>query len=124
MLKLTLPLAIFVNTRYQSVHGVKISMKNPIRISMFPFKNIDPRKYPSSGVQIKLIIKAVFVNLKSLKLFFKSLRGTSRNNPYNIKQRNRVINDSLLFFKIEISLNPSPNIIANNNIFYYWFAFF
>ena len=61
-------------------------MINPIRISVFPFKNSDPRKYPSNGVQIKLIIKLVFVNLKSLKLFFKSLRGTSRNSPYNIRQ--------------------------------------
>ena len=83
---------------------------------MLPFKNNDPRKYPSSGVQIKLIINVVFVNLKSLKLFFKSLMGTSRNNPYNIKQRNRVINDSLLLFKIEISLNRSPNIMAKNII--------
>lgn len=91
-------------------------MINPIRISVFPFKNSDPRKYPSNGVQIKLIIKLVFVNLKSLKLFFKSLRGTSRNSPYNIRQRNNVINDSLLFLKMDMSLNPSPNMMARKII--------
>ena len=86
-LKFTFPFAIFVNTKYQSVHGVSISIKNPIKISIFPFKNRTPRKYPRSGVQIKLIIRLADVNLTFLKLFFKSLSGTSRNSPYNIKHK-------------------------------------
>ena len=75
------PLASFVKIRYQSVHGVNISMKNPIRTSTFPFKNIDPRKYPKSGVHTKLIIMLVKLNLTFLKLFFSSFKGLSRNSP-------------------------------------------
>ena len=111
-LKFKFPFAIFVNTKYQSVHGVSISIKNPIRISIFPFKNRTPRKYPRSGVQIKLIIRLVDVNLTFLKLFFKSLSGTSRNSPYNIKHKNKVIKDPLLAVKRGILLNPSPNRMA------------
>ena len=55
-LKVKSPFAILVNTRYQSVHGVSISMKNPIMTSTFPFKNSVARKYPNSGVHMKLII--------------------------------------------------------------------
>lgn len=115
-LKFKFPFAIFVNTKYQSVHGVSISIKNPIRISIFPFKNRTPRKYPRSGVQIKLIIRLVDVNLTFLKLFFKSLSGTSRNSPYNIKHKNKVIKDSLLAVKRGILLNPSPNRMAKKII--------
>ena len=75
------PFASFVNTRYQSVHGVSISMKNPIMMSIFPFRNIDPIKYPNSGVHMKLINRLVEVNLMFLKLSFNSFNGTSRNNP-------------------------------------------
>ena len=75
------PFASFVNTRYQSVHGVRISMKKPISMSTFPFKNSDPMKYPNSGVHMKFIARLVNVNLTFLKLFFNSLRLTSRNNP-------------------------------------------
>ena len=115
-LKFKFPFAIFVNTKYQSVHGVSISIKNPIRISIFPFKNRTPRKYPRSGVQIKLIIRLVDVNLTFLKLFFKSLSGTSRNSPYNIKHKNKVIKDPLLAVKRGILLNPSPNRMAKKII--------
>ena len=115
-LKFKFPFAIFVNTKYQSVHGVSISIKNPIRISIFPFKNRTPRKYPRSGVQIKLIIRLVDVNLTFLKLFFKSLSGTSRNSPYNIKHKNKVIKDSLLAVKRGTLLNPSPNRMAKKII--------
>lgn len=115
-LKFKFPFAIFVNTKYQSVHGVSISIKNPIRISIFPFKNRTPRKYPRSGVQIKLIIRLVDVNLTFLKLFFKSLSGTSRNSPYNIKHKNKVIKDPLLDVKRGMLLNPSPNRMAKKII--------
>lgn len=115
-LKFKFPFAIFVNTKYQSVHGVSISIKNPIRISIFPFKNRTPRKYPRSGVQIKLIIRLVDVNLTFLKLFFKSLSGTSRNSPYNIKHKNKVIKDPLLAVKGGILFNPSPNRMAKKII--------
>ena len=90
-LKVKSPFASFVNTRYQSVQGVRISMKNPISTSTFPFKNNDPIKYPNNGVHMKFIIKLVDVNLIFLKLFFKSFRGTSKNNPYNIRHRNILI---------------------------------
>lgn len=115
-LKFKFPFAIFVNTKYQSVHGVSISIKNPIKISIFPFKNRAPRKYPRIGVQIKLIIRLVDVNLTFLKLFFKSLSGTSRNNPYNIKHKNKVIKDPLLDVKRGMLLNPSPNRMAKKII--------
>lgn len=78
-LKLMSPFAIFVNIKYQSVQGVSMSMKKPIKMSTFPFKNIDPRKYPNSGVHRKLIIRDVIVNLTFLKLCFNSLTGASRN---------------------------------------------
>ena len=87
-LSLTSPFAIFVNTKYQSVQGVNMSMKNPINISTLPFKNSEPRKYPNKGVHMKLIIRLVVVNFTFLKLFFNSLRGTSRNNPNSIKHKN------------------------------------
>ena len=64
-----------VNTKYQSVHGVNISMKNPMRISTFPLRKIDPMKYPKSGVHRKLIIRLSDVNLVFLKLSF---RATAR----------------------------------------------
>lgn len=115
-LKFKFPFAIFVNTKYQSVHGVSISIKNPIKISIFPFKNRAPRKYPRSGVQIKLIIRLADVNLTFLKLFFKSLSGTSRNSPYNIKHKNKVIKDPLLDVKRGMLLNPSPNRMAKKII--------
>lgn len=115
-LKFKFPFAIFVNTKYQSVHGVSISIKNPIKISIFPFKNRTPRKYPRSGVQIKLIIRLADVNLTFLKLFFKSLSGTSRNSPYNIKHKNKVIKDPLLDVKRGKLLNPSPNRMAKKII--------
>lgn len=115
-LKFKFPFAIFVNTKYQSVHGVSISIKNPIKISIFPFKNRTPRKYPRSGVQIKLIIRLADVNLTFLKLFFKSLSGTSRNSPYNIKHKNKVIKDPLLDVKRGRLLNPSPNRMAKKII--------
>lgn len=115
-LKFKFPFAIFVNTKYQSVHGVSISIKNPIKISIFPFKNRTPRKYPRRGVQIKLIIRLADVNLTFLKLFFKSLSGTSRNSPYNIKHKNKVIKDPLLDVKRGMLLNPSPNRMAKKII--------
>ena len=81
------PFANFVKTKYQSVHGVRINIKNPIKISIFPFKNNDPKKYPNRGVHMKLIIKLVDVNLTFLKLFFNLCRGTSRNNPKSIRHK-------------------------------------
>lgn len=45
------------------------------------FKNMNPRKYPNSGVQMKLMIMLVDVNFTFLKLFFSSLMGTSKNTP-------------------------------------------
>lgn len=46
-----------VNTKYQSVHGVRINIKNPIKMSKFPFKNIEPIQYPNNRVHMKLIIR-------------------------------------------------------------------
>ena len=112
-LKFRSPFAILVNTKYQSVHGVNISMKNPMNMSIFPFKNRFPRKYPNNGVQMKLIIRLVDVNLMFLKLFFKFLRGTSKNKPYNIMHRNKLIKFPLFSDNISILLKISPIIIAN-----------
>ena len=110
------PFAIFVNTRYQSVHGVKMSMKNPINMSMFPFKNNDPRKYPNSGVHMKLIIRVVDVNLTFLKLFFNLDNGTSRNSPKSIRHRNMLIK-LLVLSAISCMLeNINPIITAENII--------
>ena len=75
------PFASLVNIKYQSVQGVNISMKNPIKRSRFPLKNMEPKKYPNNGVNIKLIIMFVMLNFVFLKLFFNSFSGISRNNP-------------------------------------------
>ena len=56
------------------------------------------------------------MNLTFLKLFFKSLSGTSRNSPYNIKHKNKVIKDPLLDVKRGMLLNPSPNRMAKKII--------
>ena len=40
----TFPLLIFVNIKYQSVHGVNISITNPMNRSMWAFKNRFPKK--------------------------------------------------------------------------------
>ena len=115
-LRVMSPFAILVKTKYQSVHGVNISMKNPIRISMFQFKNRFPKKYPNNGVQIKLIIKLVDVNLTFLKLSFISFNGISRNNPKSIKQRNMLIRYAV-FSAINGMLEKiNPNITAENII--------
>lgn len=75
------PFASLVNTKYQSVQGVNINMKKPMKMSMVPLKNIEPKKYPNNGVHMKFIIMLVRLNLTFLKLFFNSFRGISKNNP-------------------------------------------
>ena len=91
-------------------------MKNPMKISIFPFKNRFPKKYPNIGVHIKFIMMLVELNLIFLKLFFKFLRGTSRNIPYNIMHKNKLIKFPILLDNILISLNIKPIIIANIKI--------
>jgi len=110
------PFAILVNTRYQSVHGVNINMKNPIRTSTFPFKNSEPKKYPKSGVHMKFIIKLVEVNLTFLKLSFNSPRGTSRNSPKSIRHKNILIKCSVFWAIMLMFEKISPIITAENII--------
>ena len=105
-----------MKTRYQSVHGVNMSMKNPIKTSTFPFKNTDPRKYPNNGVHMKLIIKLVDVNLTFLKLFFNLFRGTSRNRPKSIRHKNILIKYWVLFEISSMFENISPITTAENII--------
>ena len=115
-LNVTSPFASLVNTRYQSVHGVNISMKNPISTSTFPFKNSDPKKYPNNGVHMKLISRLVRLNLTFLKLFFNSFNGISRNTPKSIRHKNIVIKLSP-FWAIRLMLeNIRPKITARNII--------
>ena len=110
------PFASLVNTRYQSVHGASISMKNPTSMSTFPFRKSVPKKYPNNGVHKKLIIRLVRLNLTFLKLFFNLFRGISRNSPKSIRHKNRVI-ILPVFWAIMLTLeNSSPNIIAKNII--------
>ena len=87
-------------------------MKNPIKISTCPYKNKLPRKYPKSGVHIKLIKILIIVNFLFEKLLLISSRGISKNSANNINARKTVISKGLILFNKEISLNSNPSIIA------------
>ena len=115
-LKFKSPFTILVNTKYQSVQGVIISMINPINMSIFPFRNRFPKKYPNNGVHIKLIIMLVELNLMFLKLSFKFLMGTSKNTAYNITHKKRLIKFPILLDNRVILLKISPSIIASIKI--------
>ena len=110
------PFASLVNTRYQSVHGVSISMKNPIMTSTFPLRKSEPRKYPNSGVHMKLTIRLVAVNFVFLKLSFSSFSGTSRNSPKSISHRDMFMRFPVFCAIVSMFENISPMIIAVNMI--------
>ena len=80
----TLPFAISVKIKYQSVHGVTINIINP--------KVLDDRKEivlltPSSkGVHKKLIVRLV-QQILNCEIRFISFNGMLRNNPYSMKIR-------------------------------------
>jgi hypothetical protein len=98
------------------VQGVIISMINPINMSIFPFRNRFPKKYPNNGVHRKLIIRLVRLNLTFLKLFFNSFKGISRNRPKSIRHKNGVIRLPVFWAIMPTLENSSPNIIAKNII--------
>ncbi len=58
----------------------------------------------------------VDVNLRFLKHFFRSLRGISKNNPYNIKHKNKLVKFPILFASKSILLKINPIAIAVINI--------
>lgn len=102
------------------MHGVKISMTKPINRSILPFKNKFPRKYPSSGVHKKFMIREVLVNLMFEKLFRISFNGMSRNSVNSINAKKIVISDGLICLRIVILLhnkpsNTDPNINTGSN---------
>lgn len=87
MLKGTLPLAILVNTMYQSVQGVTMSMTNPIQSASSWFRKMAPKRYERTGIHIKLISRLSLVNLKLEKLLLKSFNDMPRNTPKSMANR-------------------------------------
>src|SRR5690625_4406593 len=80
----TFPFAIPVKIKYQSVHGVTISIINPIYIAGLSPKNNNAKSHTKMGVQIKLMITEVYVNLMFLKAFFIFSIGICKKVIYSI----------------------------------------
>ena len=66
----TLPRAIPVKSKYQSVHGVTMSMIKPIHKVGVSFKKKKPRTKANRGLNMKLILALTLANFQFLKEFF------------------------------------------------------
>jgi len=67
-----------VKIRYQSVHGVTISIINPIQRAGWSERNTAPNPHTKIGVHMKLMLRLVPANLKFEKPDFKSLIGIDK----------------------------------------------
>lgn len=65
----TLPRAMPVKSRYQSVQGVTISMIKPIQRAGTSLRNTKPRTNAIKGLNIKLILALTLANFQFLKEF-------------------------------------------------------
>jgi hypothetical protein len=65
----TLPHAMPVKTKYQSVQGVTISIIKPIHKAGTSLKNKNPSTKASSGLNMKFILPLTLANLQFLKEF-------------------------------------------------------
>lgn len=70
----TLPRAIPVKRRYQSVQGVTISMIKPIHKAGVSLKNRNPRAKASRGLNMKLMLPLTPANFQFLKEFCNNRR--------------------------------------------------
>jgi hypothetical protein len=66
----TFPRAMPVKSKYQSVHGVTISIINPIHRAGTSLKNRKPRTNASRGLNMKLMLALTLANLQFLKDLF------------------------------------------------------
>ncbi len=88
LLSSTFPLAMPVNTRYQSVQGVTSSIMIPVLASTDPGKNAVARTKARIGVQTKLITRAVERKRTSLNALLTLPTSTDRNTRNSITIRN------------------------------------
>ena len=66
----TLPFAISVKIKYQSVHGVTINIINPTQSAGRSERNSAPNPQASKGVHKKLIVRLVPANFKLRNPFY------------------------------------------------------
>jgi hypothetical protein len=83
----TLPRAIPVKSKYQSVQGVTMSIIKPIHNAGVSLKNKNPRENARIGLNMKLMPALMPANLQFLKEFLSCLRGTCKKIPNNITIR-------------------------------------
>src|SRR5690625_6546969 len=83
--KATLPFAIPVNAKYQSVQGVTINIMKPIQSAGCSDRKTAPNPHANKGVHKKLIIKLELANFLFNSAFFKSLLGRSEEHTSELQ---------------------------------------
>jgi hypothetical protein len=83
----TLPFAMPVKIKYQSVHGVTISIMKPVCKSICPERNIFDNIMVNKGVKIKLMTSAETEKRKSENDFEISFISTFRKRTKSISMR-------------------------------------
>jgi hypothetical protein len=120
--KATFPFAMPVKIRYQSVHGVTISIINPIYSDGLSPKNTIASSHARMGVQTKFMRIEVYVNFMFLKAILISSIGICKKVIYSIATNKGTIKLSALALINSACPILIPKITAKNIITVYNFS--